>query len=826
MDPLFPPRRRPSLDDYRPLTLVRPEPSDATATRALRDLMAMQEQARRAGAGSMGVPSGLRGPSVGELLGIGADVLTPGPVGAGTVISGLADMLRGDVRGGAGKIGADLAIGLSTAGVGSKVKAARKLKKLADVTDEAARSGRVAASNLTDQSVATVFDDMNAAEALQASLRGEHLKQNPTTGQYIGAPRGVDSPQKLGAMRSQVDQKVEGGLSNAAWYTRARDTAEDVSGFQQGMDPLSEEGRMASLFARSGAAYSPQATPPTEINAMLRQHNAKVLRGDDITPRTGAQARNVATAYVYNPVTGGFTLEPARIRLGKKTGPYADAKDPTVPEDELYKTANDIWHGRVFGYQGSKNNPDALFSRGFTPQEHGFLTGENLLVAERAQRAGLLPPGYSSFTWSPRAAQAATWGAERFQQMLEAQNAMLAKYQKDMAKFDRAKAKGKKATRPTAPKLLTLQEMRAKANAGIDDAARRQVAAITAEFAPGSTSGMYEGFGALPAEAQEQFARESLAATGERNPLLSAFQMFQEPTRVVRGQWTDPATGEITQSVTDVARPLVGMQSSVLGRNAKGNLKRGGPMMDDASRGGLEVQSAIEGVIRGQQGVGLGKFTPQNSSMKGSEKTGAHVMGNPNDLAQAKAALEAAGLNIMDYGDTGFYVGRYADSDFTTPGTVWNTTVDGKDVQKVIKQTLTKLKGNYEITPGRLESGLTTVPWGEEGSGQVARFLDETLNRPDVINAAQRLDVAGVPAMLDARRAVAQRVLGPQAAANRPDVQRLLDLLSASSGGGFRSFQDYVRRQGYQGLPAVGLMAGGAGAMGMAGAGPRNQNER
>jgi len=129
--------RRPSPDDYRPLTLVRPEPSDATSTRALRDLVALQEQARRAGGGTMGVPSGIRAPSLlREGLELGADILTPGPLGAGTAVHGLYDMARGDVAEGVGRIGADLALGLTTAGIGNKVKAARKLKTLAEVVAE------------------------------------------------------------------------------------------------------------------------------------------------------------------------------------------------------------------------------------------------------------------------------------------------------------------------------------------------------------------------------------------------------------------------------------------------------------------------------------------------------------------------------------------------------------------------------------------------------------------------------------------------------------------------------------------------------------------
>lgn len=794
-------KRRGADDPYKPTERVRREPADATRDPNVEERRRAQERYGRQG--TMGVPSGLREEPLGQRVArLGAEVLPPVSVpamwGAGK------KAMRGDLGGALDDATAELLMAAA-------MPVAGRLKKVAKAVAPTAKN--VAKANLTNESVATVFDNLDAAAAGKAAARGTHLKQNPTTGQYIGAPRGVDSPQKLAAMRSSVDGKIEGGLSNAAWYDRARRTAEEVSGFRAGMAPDTPEGQMASMFARGGAAYSPQATPPTEINSFLRQHNAKVLRGDDVVPRTRSQAKNVAGAYQWDADAGRFQLTPENVRLGKKTGPYADAKDPTVNEDDLYKTANDIWHGRVVGYTGSKSNPDAPFSRGFTPQEHGFLTGENLLMAQRAQQRGLLPPGYDQFTWSPRAAQAATWGEERFNQMLSKQNADLAKYEKDLAKFERAKARGKTAQRPTKPTVLSLEEMRAKANAGIDDATERQVAAMNTEFAPGSNTGMFQGFGTVPSDVQEQFARESLAASGERNPILSAFQLYGKPDVMTRGQWTDSATGEVSTSLTDVSRPLVGLENSRLGATSSGKPKRGGPMMDAASRGGLEVASGIEGVVRGQQGVGLGKFTVENSSMKGVEKTGAHIAGSPEELAAAKAALEAAGLNVMDYGDEGIYVGKYADSDGVTQGTTWNDGVNGTAVQKAIATALKAIPGRVVVTPGRLESGLTVVPWGAEGSGQVSRFLNETLNRPDVANAAQRLDAAGVPATLSARRDVADRVLGPYGAnTNRADVAKLMDLLTGPNGG-FQRFQQYVNENGFTGLPALGLTTGGLGAL-------------
>ena len=353
---------------------------------------------------------------------------------------------------------------------------------------------KAAARNQKTGSTATVFDDVtDYDEAMRLARSGAHLKQD-ASGQYIGGPRSdgkvgitVDSPQALGGMRASADAKVAAGDFNATWYDRARETSKDLTNYNNNFygPSLYQESEMASLFPRGGAAYSPQATPPTEVNSFIRQHNAKVFAGQDVIPRTKSQATNVARAYEFDPTTGGYKLSPENIKLGKKTGPYADAKDPTVPAEDLYKTASDIWHGRVMGYSdpGGKT-----FSRGFTPQEHGFLTGENLLLADRAEAKRLageinVPDASPDFIFDPRASQAATWGSQRFASYKAERDALVNQFEKQQAKYDRQLEKwniNKIGKKPTKPRLknagkATDEELLARAKAGIDDAIQRRL---------------------------------------------------------------------------------------------------------------------------------------------------------------------------------------------------------------------------------------------------------------------------------------------------------------------------------------------------------------
>src|SRR5262249_9740758 len=121
------------------------------------------------------------------------------------------------------------------------------------------------------KAVFSVFDDISdPEEATKVALSGGHLKRAPA-GPYIGAPRGVGTPQALGKLRRDAVESVGEGAWNADWYDRQRALAQALAPD----DPAAQ-----SLFARGTAAYSPQAMPKVELPAFLRQHNEAVLTGD------------------------------------------------------------------------------------------------------------------------------------------------------------------------------------------------------------------------------------------------------------------------------------------------------------------------------------------------------------------------------------------------------------------------------------------------------------------------------------------------------------------------------------------------------------------
>jgi len=631
-----------------------------------------------------------------------------------------------------------------------------------------------------NKAIGSVFDDVtDYDEAMRMALRGDHLKRT-STGKYVGAPEDVDSPQKLARNRINALRKVEEGAFNADWYDRARDAAMDVSGYSpaaQGYGISTPEGAMASLFARGGAAYSPQATPEIEIGALVRQHNAKVLRGENITPRTGSQARNIAN--VYTPAAeGSYIIDPSKIRLGKKTGPYADAKDPTIPSESLYKTANDIWHGRVMGYGEN-------FNRGFTPQEHGFLTGENLVLADQAQRrgfgAGVLPEGYR---YTPRSAQAATWGAQR-----------LTQYKKEYEKAVRkALREGKKP-----PNLPTDEQLQARASYGIDTAVPRYTANDTFEFVTGENTGHLAGLN----RANETMRRVYTDAMGDaylrtpsgamRDPIYESFQMFQREALPTEGKYLNSA-GIVESNPGFTSRPLVGLQSSDLGQTASGKPRRGGPQMVSEDEQAMAYAGQLRGLLTAQEATGRNKFTPSNSTMKASEKNGARYVGK--DLEPARQAFEAQGLDVVQVGDA-LHVGKFPGDD--------GPIMTAKEIQDRIKKAGPDLAG--VITVGRWETGLEMTPWtAQQGTGATTRqVLEKLTNDPKyyVQDAAKRIDAGRLPkaagVMNEIDAALAKKTEMPL----REDLMKLRDMLSKQ---GLQGVIDYVKKTGGVGLPVIALV--------------------
>lgn len=651
----------------------------------------------------------------------------------------------------------------------------------------------------------TVWDGVTANEAEVLARSGVHLRQDPKTGQYVGGPRGVVDEAGLDKNRAYADDMVQRGSHGMGWYDDARREAFELAPG----DP-----NMQTLFGRGGAAYSPQAMPDTETGFFLKQHNAKVLGNEDINSRTESAGNAVRKAYKERG-DGGYDIEPYKLKLGEKTGPYADARDTQIPESDLYKTANDIWHGRVMGW-----GPD--FDRGFSPQEHAFLTGENLLLADRASMADKLGGVTRDAKWNPRSAQAATWVAEREDSYIadavtaaekkiatdEAWNAQKvaeneaidvenARRKVEEPKKAQLKHKPMRTIVPIEEQMPEIERLaKVRAGKGIPGAVDRHSAYVTSEARTGDSVNHLK-MGDDEGELIQDYT-DMVQAIAKRDPVADPMQMFTKDARGTVGEY-------INQAGKTEKNP--GFQNQVL---VSSNLTDTAEMMP-LDRQAMDMSALIGGILRAQEAGAWSRFMPQGMGKQRVDDMNAWMVDHPGQGPEALTGhVSDAGGSVINYGDQSVVTkfGDYGPEAGTTGAlkeAMANSTMDLADARR-----------------GTLETGYqdTKLNQPQGGGAATMNLLDQSAlagrNMPG-FEARTADEIAGQARAMNILDEEVSRATGK---VTRPDLMKLRSILGE---GGLPALRDYVRKNGTRGLPAVllpvlGLTA--AGQMQPAGAGP------
>jgi len=655
------------------------------------------------------------------------------------------------------------------------------------------------------QTIGNMWDAVpNEATAMPMARAGAHLKQD-ATGKYIGGPDWVSWPGQLGSMRMGMDDMLTRGLENANWYDRARSGIMDVTGYSPNMAPNSKEATMAQLFARGAAPYSIKSTPIDETNSFLKQHNAKMLTGQDRQARMGFQMNMVAPAYTRLP-DGTYEITPGNIGLGPKIGPYAMAKDPTLPFD--WKTANDIRHGRAYGYRMPNGD---IFDRGFSDAEHGFLHGENLLISDRArQNAPTIPAGRAStgenipggLDWNVPRTQAAIWATQAYDVANAKNLKAIADKTADLERWNAGDKTGLKK-KPVVPERLTHEEMWADASAGVDDAIMRNTAFANWEVTPGENTPHFMGLSKDKA-LNDAYSKARIEQAAVRDPYYQSLQQFVRPTeRATSRGWWDPGMGLPTQeNYQGITRMLADIEA--------------GGVINPTTQRGMNTVEWLRSAMNAQSGGGTHFLVPSTksadiSTQKGSLLDIPDVSGAPGameghieELRKVIPELRNTGLNVVDDRNGRFSVGRF-DQDWT-----------GEDVQNKVNSVL----GNYKAltnTPATWNSDFVGVPWGKDAAGnptqgtgvvtkEMVKVLTGKSKNPQMLpipDLASRLDVHGGTNAEIAAANAADRAFAAQNPQYQPadDLLKLRDIVGQQ--GGWQKLLEYVKKNGYQGLPAV-----------------------
>lgn len=234
---------------------------------------------------------------------------------------------------------------------------------------------------------------LSAEDAGRVAASEPHLIRTQDGG-YVGAPSWIKSPEDLAKMRADLDALIDEGGQFRGWYQNTRDFTREIAGG----DPIRERHISQGL-----GVTSPQASPDTNLN-FLTQALTAYERGEPAPiVRTGTTARaynegrdalrfDPASAYREgeSPMIGhnqppiGERLideETPSMRLGKKTGVYAQQIDPSAPYAPT--GTNDTWMARAFGYTNPDGDPGP-YKGGVGPQQHAFMDYETVLAVQRA----------------------------------------------------------------------------------------------------------------------------------------------------------------------------------------------------------------------------------------------------------------------------------------------------------------------------------------------------------------------------------------------------------------------------------------------------------
>lgn len=408
---------------------------------------------------------------------------------------------------------------------------------LDDAVDQAANAPVVNAKKAVRQKVQPdVFrnmqDEIGPDATLKALRKGAHLKPDGQGG-YVGAPRHVDTPGKLGAMRRDLDGQfgdAVDALSEAdpqrmgTWYDRAK-----------AGQALTNEPYQLPRSLEQHAVYSAGVSPEAELGFALKHRNSRALGSNDRAYR-GAGANTLDSAVAED--------RPANLKF--KIGEYHDKNDPRLPNEGLFGV-NDFRAAQTFGYTTPDGQP---WKAGVSDTMHPFMDGETGLMVDRARRNAV--GGRSD--WQGPHLQEVPW--------------VYGKAQDIYARGKEARFKGA----PGAGEAAALRE----ANNTFEDYLYKHTASATHEAIPGKNTGhvpglleaddatkqAYSNTGRWDVPAPEVSAGlfddplQAGIGAGNRDALYGAAGFRQLPSVQTTGAYRNSA-GQLETNPMTIARPLV-----------------------------------------------------------------------------------------------------------------------------------------------------------------------------------------------------------------------------------------------------------------------------
>lgn len=222
---------------------------------------------------------------------------------------------------------------------------------------------------------------------------GDGPRRVGTTGQYVGGPPGLDSPQRLAALRRNMTALAQEGEPGRFWYERSGRAIMDMVGGDR-----DEAEKIAQAIAITSAGSTPV---PSNFDFAMQAY-AQYKAGDPI--RTGKFPQNMSKQLNEAFYGEGWN--------GRKTNNFYNNIMREIDPTREQGATIDIHMMRAFGFTNKDGTP---YSGTPTDAQYTFVENEVKRIADQ-------------LSWEPQQVQAGIWVANKARNLGKAASEMTFDY--------------------------------------------------------------------------------------------------------------------------------------------------------------------------------------------------------------------------------------------------------------------------------------------------------------------------------------------------------------------------------------------------------------
>jgi len=337
---------------------------------------------------------------------------------------------------------------------------------------------------------------LDAVDSLRPEITTEigDRKRVGTTGQYVGAPEGVNNPQKLAALTKSMTNLTKEGEFGRFWYERSGRQILDITGGNK-----ADAEKIIQAVAITSANTPVAANFDFAIQAYYQWKNGQPIKTGMYTTAMSKKLQKMFEGEDW---------------AGRKTNNFYNNLMREVDPSKVQGVTTDLWMMRAFGFD--KDAP--------TSAQYSFVENETKRIAE-------------NLGWEPQQVQASIWvalksrmenkGVKDAVEAKSIKNGWMHYETKDGKKVRVIDDKNKHAANWLDQALKYSPTDADRAAAGFDyaDAANNNLAQISWETIPSRTSGhMPEIFEATPEVKQDYHVQMSKAFLDDNGNDLIAQQ--------------------------------------------------------------------------------------------------------------------------------------------------------------------------------------------------------------------------------------------------------------------------------------------------------------